>query len=156
MASECFDALEAEWGHKLPFRYRFDIKTGTWSGEEFAGLVPRRNLQLRPTGPQSGRVCGELLPRIPPEHPQHDSFVCVGGRRLDLFLAEGLEVVYMWEHDFAQWQREVAVGAAPSLAGQLIQHCAAADKNVVAADQQAVVLQLRINFVCVLMCDLTA
>ena len=49
--------------------------------------------------------------------PRHNSFVCVGGRpaaelhaetmsRLDLFLAEGFEVVYMWEHDFIQWQRE--------------------------------------------------
>ncbi|CAJ1397803.1 unnamed protein product [Effrenium voratum] len=149
MASECFDALEAEWGHKLPFRYRFDIKTGTWSGEEFAGLVPRRNLQPDAYDPEARKVVeflGNYFHGFPPEHPQHDSFVCVGGRpaaelhaetmaRLDLFLAEGLEVVYMWEYDFVQWQREVAVGAAPSLAGQLIQHGAAADKNVVAADQ---------------------
>ena len=156
MASECFDALEAEWGHKLPFRYRFDIKTGTWSGEEFAGLVPRRNLQPDAYDPEARKVVeflGNYFHGFPPEHPQqfrlmvcfeltivplcsclvtcysfcqchfgfrlprHDSFVCVGGRpaaelhaetmaRLDLFLSEGLEVVYMWEYDFVQWQRE--------------------------------------------------
>lgn len=28
--------------------------------------------------------------------------------RLDLFLAEGLQVVYIWEHDFREWQKEVS------------------------------------------------
>ena len=28
--------------------------------------------------------------------------------RLDLFLAEGLQVVYIWEHDFKEWQKEVS------------------------------------------------
>ena len=48
---------------------------------------------------------------------RHGSFTCVGGRpaselhaetmaRLDLFLAEGLKVFYIWEHEFKEWQRE--------------------------------------------------
>ena len=76
MASECFDALEAEWGHKLPFRYRFDIKTGTWSGEEFAGLVPRRNLQPDAYDPEARKVVeflGNYYHGFPPEHPQQIS-----------------------------------------------------------------------------------
>ncbi|CAJ1397800.1 unnamed protein product [Effrenium voratum] len=143
IASECFDALEAEWDHKLPFRYRL----GTWSGEEVAGLVPSRNLQPDAYDPEARKIfefLGNYFHGFPPHHPQHDSFVCVGGRpaaelhaetmaRLDLFLAEGFEVVYVWEHDFIQWQREVAMGTALSLATQLIQHGAAADKKKLAA-----------------------
>ncbi|CAJ1398829.1 unnamed protein product [Effrenium voratum] len=147
IASECFDALEAEWGYKLPFRYRFDTTTGTWSGEEFAGLVPSRNLQPDAYDPEARKIfefLGNYCHGFPPEHPQHDSFVCVSGRpaaelhaetmaRLDLFLAEGFEVVYMWEHDFIQWQREVASGTSLALATQLNQHGTAADKKKLAA-----------------------
>ena len=75
-ASKCFDALEAEWGHKLPFRHRFDIKTGTWSGEEVAGLVPSRNLQPDAYDPEARKVVeflGNYYHGFPPEHPQQIS-----------------------------------------------------------------------------------
>ncbi|CAJ1397801.1 unnamed protein product [Effrenium voratum] len=74
-ASECFDALEAEWGHK-PFRYRFDIKTGTWSGEEVAGLVPSRNLQPDAYDPEARKIfefLGNYFHGFPPHHPQQFS-----------------------------------------------------------------------------------
>ena len=76
MASECFDALEAEWGHKLPFRYRFHIKTGTWSGEEFAGLVPSRNLQPDAYDPEARKIfefLGNYFLGFPPQHLQQFS-----------------------------------------------------------------------------------
>ena len=76
IASECFDALEAEWGHKLPFRYRFDIKTGTWSGEEVAGLVPSRNLQPDAYDPEARKIfefLGNYFHGFPPHHPQQFS-----------------------------------------------------------------------------------
>ncbi|CAJ1441284.1 unnamed protein product [Effrenium voratum] len=42
--------------------------------------------------------------------------------RLDVILAEGLQVVYIWEHDFREWQRKVASGAAPKITGYLRKH----------------------------------
>ncbi|CAJ1441279.1 unnamed protein product, partial [Effrenium voratum] len=136
IASEFFDALEAELGREMPFRYRFEAETATWSGEEFAGLVTDRNLQPDAYDPTSGKYLGNYYHGFPPEHVQHGSFTCVGGRpaselhaetmaRLDLFLAEGLKVFYIWEHEFKEWQKEVACGAVPSLAGRLHRHAAA-------------------------------
>ena len=54
-----------------------------------------------------------------PVQPRHLSFTCVGGKtspelhrqtfeRLDLFLAQGLRVFYVWEHDFVEWQKLAA------------------------------------------------
>ncbi|CAJ1441280.1 unnamed protein product [Effrenium voratum] len=73
MASECFDALEAEWGRKLSFRYRFDIKTSSWSGAEFVGLVPSRNVKPDAYDPEARKVVeflGNYYHGCPPDHPQ--------------------------------------------------------------------------------------
>ncbi|CAJ1356648.1 unnamed protein product, partial [Effrenium voratum] len=122
VASKLFDALENELGCKFPFRFRWDPTTSTWYGQESIGLVSNRNLQPDAFDPKKGKVVeflGNFYHGYPPNHPQYGSFTCVGGRsaselyaetmaRLDLFLAEGLHVFYIWEHDFKEWQKEAA------------------------------------------------
>ncbi|CAJ1446756.1 unnamed protein product [Effrenium voratum] len=136
IASEFLDALEIHIGRELPFRHRFDAATGQWSGEEFTGLVSNRNLQPDAYDPEARIVVeflGNFYHGFPPEHPQHHSSTCVGGRpasevyaetmaRLDVILAEGLQVVYIWEHDFREWQRKVATGASPKITGYMRRH----------------------------------
>ena len=41
-ASDCFDMLEEEVGYRFTFRHRSDAAIDTWSGKEFARLIPKR------------------------------------------------------------------------------------------------------------------
>ncbi|CAJ1340435.1 unnamed protein product, partial [Effrenium voratum] len=118
-ASDCFDMLEEEVGYRFPFRHRFDAATGTWSGTEFAGLIPKRALLPDAYHPERREVVeflGNYYHGFPAEHPRHSSFICVGSKpaldvyrdtmeRLDLFTAEGLRVFYIWEHEFVEWRK---------------------------------------------------
>ncbi|CAJ1412377.1 unnamed protein product [Effrenium voratum] len=136
VSSDCLDALEEEIGRKFPFRYRLDKTARTWSGKEFVGLIPGRALQPDAYHPERREIVeflGNYYHGFPPEHPQHRSFVCVGGRpamelyqetmaRLDLFTAAGLRVSYVWEHEFIEWQKAVAVRTAPPISSILRSH----------------------------------
>ncbi|CAJ1397779.1 unnamed protein product [Effrenium voratum] len=136
VSNDCLDALEEETGHEFPFRYRLDKTTGTWSGSEFAGLIPGRALQPDAYNPRRREVVeflGNYYHGFPPDHPQHSSFVCVGGRpalelyqetmtRLDLFVAAGLRVSYVWEHEFTEWQKAAAVSTALPISSILRPH----------------------------------
>ncbi|CAJ1344027.1 unnamed protein product [Effrenium voratum] len=118
-ASDCLDLLEEEQGFNYRFRRRFDEEAGAWSGEEFAGLVPDRAFRPDAHDPQRREIVeflGNYYHGFPPEHPQHLSFTCVGGKtspqlhretfeRLDLFLQQNLRVFYVWEHEFTEWQK---------------------------------------------------
>ncbi|CAJ1397777.1 unnamed protein product [Effrenium voratum] len=136
VSNDCLDALEEETGHEFPFRYRLDKITGTWSGKEFSGLISGRALQPDAYHPENREIVeflGNYYHGFPPDHPQHSSFVCVGGRsamelcqetmaRLDLFAAAGLRVSYVWEHEFTTWQRAAAGSAAPPISSILRAH----------------------------------
>ena len=72
-ASDCFDMLEEELGDRFTFRHRFDAATGTWSGKEFAGLIPNRAVLPDAYHPQRREVVeflGNYYHGFPEEHPQ--------------------------------------------------------------------------------------
>ncbi|CAJ1342810.1 unnamed protein product [Effrenium voratum] len=121
-ASDCLDILEEEVGYRFTFRHRFDASSGTWSGKEFAGLIPKRAFLPDAYHPERREVVeflGNYYHGFPVEHPRHSSFICVGGKpapdvygdtmeRLDLFTAEGLSVFYIWEHEFVEWRKRAS------------------------------------------------
>ncbi|CAJ1374547.1 unnamed protein product, partial [Effrenium voratum] len=135
-ASNCFDMLEEEVGYRFPFRHRFDAATGTWSGKEFAGLIPKRALLPDAYHPERREVVeflGNYYHGFPVEHPRHSSFICVGSKpapdayrdtmeRLDLFTGEGLRVFYIWEHEFVEWRKRAAAGEALPITSLLRRH----------------------------------
>ena len=72
-ASDCFDMLEEEVGYRFPFRHRFDAATGTWSGKEFAGLIPKRAVLPDAYHPERREVVeflGNYYHGFPVEHPR--------------------------------------------------------------------------------------
>ena len=72
-ASDCFDMLEEEVGHRFTFRHRFDAATGTWSGKEFAGLIPKRAVLPDAYHPERREVVeflGNYYHGFPVEHPR--------------------------------------------------------------------------------------
>ena len=73
VASDCFDMLEAEVGYRFTFRYRFDAAAGTWSGKEFAGLIPKRAFLPDAYHPERREVVeflGNYYHGFPVEHPR--------------------------------------------------------------------------------------
>ena len=73
VASDCFDMLEAEVGYRFTFRHRFDAAAGTWSGKEFAGLIPKRALLPDAYHPERREVVeflGNYYHGFPVEHPR--------------------------------------------------------------------------------------
>ena len=72
-ASDCFDMLEQEVGYRFTFRHRFDASTGTWSGKEFSGLIPKRALLPDAYHPERREVVeflGNYYHGFPVEHPR--------------------------------------------------------------------------------------
>ena len=71
VASDCLDMFEDELGYKFAFRLRFDAASGTWSGSEFAGLIPNRAVQPDAYHPDRREVfefLGNYYHGFPVEH----------------------------------------------------------------------------------------
>ena len=64
--------LEEEVGYRFAFRHRFDAATCTWSGKEFAGLIPKRAVLPDAYHPERHEVVeflGNYYHGFPVEHP---------------------------------------------------------------------------------------
>ena len=65
--------LEEEVGYRFTFRHRFDASSGTWSGKEFAGLIPKRAFLPDAYHPERREVVeflGNYYHGFPVEHPR--------------------------------------------------------------------------------------
>ena len=60
-------------GYRFTFRHRSDAATGTWSGKEFAGLIPKRAVLPDAYHPERREVVeflGNYYHGFPVEHPR--------------------------------------------------------------------------------------
>ena len=115
--SLCFDELVEELGVKIDWRVTYH-SDGTRTGAEKFGLVPDQprlhsDGYTEPEGDQPGTVIefhGDYYHGYPPWHPKHETSVFRGRwgptryketmERMELFKAQGLRVLYIWESDW--------------------------------------------------------
>jgi hypothetical protein len=115
--SLCFDELEEELGVKIGWRVTYHTDC-TRTGAEKFGLVPSQprlhpDGYTEPTGDEPGIVLefhGDYYHGYPPWHPKHETSVFRGWwgptryketmERMQLFKAQGLRVLYIWESDW--------------------------------------------------------